>query len=444
MKLDKEDVDEKVEEKLEPMPMPSPLKISTITLCFNLKTTINLNVLSRYLKVYDIDSPEVLSNDGQVIYAKQIYTLPRGWTDKKPKKKKNSETSEANTRFPNQLTITFRYCGVQCVSAMIFGNGAIKLAGCLSYAEGKWVANRLQEIILNTKVKIYHHFNELPTMGNQLYDFNIVVNKGGLVRSYRWCQNNNCYNWEPTDIMTDEYVENIGKGLVMNHIWHDIDTNFLKLANVNKIKDLINNNKLQTDYLTDIMPNTVDVITSRNPFDIQPVICMINSDFNFFFHMKCDILRDILTNQYKLDASYGQNGYNTVKCQYKWNKNNRHSGICKCSEICYKKTKTNRNSNECKSITVTIYQNGNTIITGAITFQQLKDTHQFITQLVSDNYQYLYKNEPYYSKKALSGRTNIKNKKRKIVALKKDKINNVHQTIPKIDLSYLDKDEDDV
>lgn len=78
-------------EEIEEMPVPSPLKISTITYCFKIGTNNFLNIIGRYIPIYEPDSPEVMSVDGQIIYAKHIYSLPRGKTDKKPKSKKSKK-----------------------------------------------------------------------------------------------------------------------------------------------------------------------------------------------------------------------------------------------------------------------------------------------------------------------------------------------------------------
>ena len=416
-------------EDIEPMPIPSPLKISTITFCYNIGTVNYLNILSRYIPIYDINSSEVLSNMGQITYVKHIYSLPRGWTDKKPKAKKNKHNDEnegdeiMNTRFPNQVTITFRYCGLRNISIMIFSNGAIKMAGALSQMEGIWVADRVTEILKNTKIKIYKLYGDLPQEGNHINDFNIVIAKN-QIRTYRWVNIDNYISWVPTDTMIDNVVKNIGNGLVSNNHWHDIDTNFDKLCYVNKIKEYIEDNIIKVDMLAGQLPLPyLDGLQNISKASVNNLkICMINSDFNFFFYIKSDVLRDLLTDKYKIDSSYGVQGYNAVKSQYKWNPSNvnsEHPGMCQCSTLCFTKTKS---KNKCKIITISVFQNGNAIITGATNLVQLKEAHQFIIKIITDNYDLLYKKEPYTSrKKVVSGRTNSKNKKRTVIQLRKKK-----------------------
>lgn len=435
MKFGKEQKKEEIQ--IEPMPIPSPLKISTITFCFNTDVVNYLNIIPRYIPIYDIDSPEVKSEQGQITYVKHIYSLPRGWTDKKPKTKKKQDDEEEttkNTKFPNQVTINFRYCEIRNISVMIFSNGAFKMAGLLSYAEGEWVASRIIEILKNIEMKIYNSYKELPQEGNHINDFNIVVSKKQM-RTYRWLTIDNYTSWVPTDTMIDTTIENISKEIVDYNIWHDVDINFSKLCFVNKVKDYIKDGKLDADSLQPIYPfPTMRCMDKSDEVKVGKLtICMINSDFNFFFYIKSDILRDLLTNKYKVDASYGQHGYNAVKCQYKWNpniNNDDYPGMCQCETLCTTKTKS---KNQCKIITISIFQNGNAIITGATDMKQLEASHKFILKVIEDNYDILYKKEPYTSrKKVVSGRTNSKNKKRTVIQLKKQNILNSNSAYPKI------------
>jgi TATA-box binding protein (TBP) (component of TFIID and TFIIIB) len=454
LKLDKEQ--KKDDDVIEPMPVPSPLKISTITFCFNIGTINHLNIISRFIPVYSIDSPEVLSDNGQIIYAKHIYSLPRGWTDKKPKTKKSKDykgkkkygNTTMNTRFPNQVTITFRYCGIRNVSIMIFSNGAIKMAGALSLNEGKWVSSRIVEILKNVEIKIHKSFKELPKDGNNINDFSIVKTKNKY-RSYRWINIDNYISWVPTDTMMADTVKQISYSLVDTTHWHDIDNNFTRLCYVNKIKEYIQDTKINPELLpvTKTNPfhnlNCMDDVSKASVSNLN--ICMINSDFNFFFYIKSDVLRDLLTNKYKIDSSYGVQGYNAVKTQYKWNPENsqgKYPGMCQCQTLCFTK---NKSKNNCKIITISVFQNGNSIITGATNVKQLEEAHNFIVKIVSDNYELLYKKEPYTSrKKVISGRTNSKNKKRQVVILRKQNILNSSSALPKITLDTIESEDEEL
>lgn len=436
-----------IDENIEPMPIPSPLKISTITFCFNIGTINHLNIISRCIPIYDMNSPEVMSNHGQITYAKHIYSLPRGWTDKKPKtknKKNEDEKITLNTRFPNQVTINFRYCEIRSISVMIFSNGAIKMAGALSHNEGSWVASRVVDILKNIKLKSYSSYNDLPKDNNHINDFAVVSNKNN-VRTYRWLTIDNYTSWVPIDTMTKDVVNKISEGIVDNTSWYDIDNNFTQLCHINKIKDYIEDGQINTGTLPYLDVKTIKYcMADINKASVNELsICMINSDFNFFFYIKSDVLRDLLTENYKVDASYGVQGYNAVKSQYKWNINytdSQYPGMCQCDTLCYTKNKA---KNKCKIITISVFQNGNAIITGATNIKQLEEAHKFIIKVVSDNYNALYKKEPYTSrKKVVSGRTNTKNKKRTVIQLRKKHILNSSSAYPKIQLDVNSDSED--
>jgi hypothetical protein len=446
LKVGKEpDKNDNQKEEFEEMPISSPLKISTITFCFKIGTNNFLNIIGRYIKIYDPDSPEVMSNDGQIVYSKHIYSLPRGDIERKQKpKKKRAKTKHhigdddnPNTRFPNQVTVTFRYCGIRNISVMIFSNGAIKMAGLLSQQEGFWVASRVKEILKNVKIDVYDSYNSLPTHGNRINDFNIVVNKG-ISRSFRWLTIDGYTAWHPVDTLSQSQIDKISKDADINNFWYDVDINFNKLLYINKIKDHIDlDGKINVDMLeTEKITHLYGLQNPDNAVVNGLKICMINSDFNFFFYIKSDVLRDLLTNKYQIDSSYGVQGYNAVKSQYKWNPTNttgQFPGMCQCPILCSSKTKS---KNKCKIITISVFQNGNAIITGATNMKQLVEAHDFIVRIISDNYKALYKKEPYINrKKVVSGRTNCKNKKRIVIQLQKNSIANIENAQPKININ---------
>lgn len=405
------------------MPTPSLIKISTITYCVNFNFTSFLNVISRYIPIGNNEDAQ--NHVGQIIYVKNIYSLPRGQSDKKIKVKRSKKPKDKNTKFPNQVTLNFKYCGSRNVSLMLFGNGAIKMAGILSEKEGIWITHRIIEILTSIKIKIYN-IQELP-MNSNINDFQLVQDASGIIKAYRWLKINDVTKWYAMDTLTADDVKLLTAGQLANDIWHQIDVNFAKLCNVNKVKDLLVNGIITLKDLVNVdltkivplVPNGGDVNDIKL---LKSSICMINSDFNFFFHMKSDVLYKLLSQQYKLDSTYGTHGYQAVKCQYKYNPNNLTSpypGVCKCPTQCKTRDAI------CKNITISVFQNGNTIITGATSVEQLTAAHAFIVKVMTDNFKVLFRTAPTNYKKTSSGRTNMKNKKRQIFVLEKAQIRNV-------------------
>lgn len=427
---------------IEIMPEPYPLKISTIVFCFKLGTPVYLNIISRFIKVYNINSPDVQSRDGQITFIKYTYSLPRGYSQnmqqKKDKHKKNllkinkedpnePKKKKSNNKFPNQVTMNFVYRGLRNISVFVFSNGGVKMTGLLNQDEGEWVAKRICQLIKDVEITVYNKYQDLPD--GKINDF-AIVRTNDICQSYRWLEIEEQTGWHKAETLSNDVVQKITKNNLMFNYWHTIDSNFPSFMYLNNIKDYIVNNEIAVfpNEMNDIDINIKLVDT--NKLGVHNLkICMINSDFNFAFHMKSDVLRDILTNKYQIDSSYGVQGYNAVKSRYKWNPNNSNSkypGQCQCETICSGKAK---NSN-CKVITISVFQNGNSIITGATTIEQLIEAHQFILKVVKDNYEKLYKSKPVnYSKKSIGGRTNPKNKKRKVFILDKDGIQNKQNII---------------
>lgn len=72
------------------IPEPSELKISTMTCLCLLNTNIDLDILSRFVKVYQKDDP-FINEKGGIVYVEYFLLLPRGqYCGKKAQiKKKN-------------------------------------------------------------------------------------------------------------------------------------------------------------------------------------------------------------------------------------------------------------------------------------------------------------------------------------------------------------------
>ena len=110
-------------------------------------------------------------------------------------------------------------------------------------------------------------------------------------------------------------------------------------------------------------------------------IVLINSDFS----LDCDIDRDKLQNklsEYNYYSTYEPCVYPGVNLKYYFN-NNNNNGICNCRSICNGKGSCNGDG-DCKRVTIAIFKEGNTIITGAKTREQLKTCKDFISDFVNN------------------------------------------------------------
>jgi hypothetical protein len=176
------------------IPEPSKLKISTMTCLCLLNTTINLDILSRFVRVYPKDDEIITSGKGGIVYVEYFLLLPRGqYCGKKAQIKKKelqindklrklmvSDTNnnyESNIlgdsnfkepdpnkskkrkkkiikkrQFENQATLIFHFDNNRYVNIKVFHNGKIQMTGIRSKEEAETIVIRLIEIIKETKV----------------------------------------------------------------------------------------------------------------------------------------------------------------------------------------------------------------------------------------------------------------------------------------------------
>lgn len=120
---------------------------------------------------------------------------------------------------------------------------------------------------------------------------------------------------------------------------------------------------------------------------------MINSDYFCGFEIQRENLLKILSQKYDLSAAFDSENYPGVKLEYFWNTNTlggANEGKCACKKQC--KGKGNGEGDGCcKKVTVSTFQSGKVIVTGARTKQQLNSAYNFINKIFSENYHYIRK-----------------------------------------------------
>lgn len=129
-----------------------------------------------------------------------------------------------------------------------------------------------------------------------------------------------------------------------------------------------------------------------NDFTID--LINFNTDFCSRFKIKRDKLQQILIKKYEIYCSYEPCIYPGVNSKYYWNKDYKNypkKGICYCSKMCNGKG-CGEGDGECKKVTISIFQSGNVIITGARNFEQINDAYSFINTIFRDNYSDIKRN----------------------------------------------------
>jgi TATA-box binding protein (TBP) (component of TFIID and TFIIIB) len=178
---------------------------------------------------------------------------------------------------------------------------------------------------------------------------------------------------------------------------------------INKLCDIFNS-----------VINDQNLVYKLTDFDIV----LINSDYHIGYQIKRDELHKILINNCKLCSSYEPCIYPGVNSKFFWNSTEIDSsfpGKCVCSKSCNGKG-NGIGDGKCKKITISTFQSGSVIITGARNMQQIKDSYNFINGVFKKYYSVLKKtNAPFleFEEPTFTPKTT---KKDNIIYLKKSNI----------------------
>lgn len=112
-------------------------------------------------------------------------------------------------------------------------------------------------------------------------------------------------------------------------------------------------------------------------------IQLINTDFSVGAKLRRDVLHSILSETYRLNSSYESAIYQGVKTKYFYNAQRpveASPGLCPCPRLC-KGTGDGDTIGNCKKITISPFQTGQVIITGARTMNQINEAYEFIKRV---------------------------------------------------------------
>jgi len=208
--------------------------------------------------------------------------------------------------------------------------------------------------------------------------------------------NTNCnVDEEETKINTSLFDLNLNKSIITENI---IDlTNLYNKIKLIRETDILVLNTIKKKYNEDLqqlseMDNINDyyeynIIDDIDTFKLNKTkIELINSDFSTNFLINNTKLYKIVKNKYKAFSSYEPNDYPGVKNKFFWNADNikldRTQGKCFCEPKCIKRGKKSL----CTQITISVFQSGSVIITGAKSIQQVRDAYAYINKIFKDNF----------------------------------------------------------
>lgn len=175
-------------------------------------------------------------------------------------------------------------------------------------------------------------------------------------------------------------------------------------------------------YLFNILKsqNNKKIFSEENSSIINYNIVLINSDYNIGYELKREKLHQLLVKNYSIYSSYESCIYPGVNSKYFWNedyKDKPFKGKCYCTGFCDGKG-TGKGESNCKKITISAFQSGSIIITGANSVEQITTTFNFINTIFNTHKDILKKDIPSF----IEGSQIQKNKKKNVFYIKKSNI----------------------
>lgn len=120
-----------------------------------------------------------------------------------------------------------------------------------------------------------------------------------------------------------------------------------------------------------------------NKFSTQ----LINSDYDVGFSIKRELIHQILIRTYGLFSTFEGTIYQGVNTKYYFNDANTDpykAGQCVCKGKC-KGQGSGSGDGECKRITMSIFQTGKIIITGARYYHQIQEAYDYLNRVIKDH-----------------------------------------------------------
>lgn len=140
------------------------------------------------------------------------------------------------------------------------------------------------------------------------------------------------------------------------------------------------------DYLLTACPGPAPIFAGEVRINKEQTQ-LINTDFSIGAKIRREQLHRILVERYRLNSSYESAIYQGVKTKYFYNAQRPATsppGICPCERLC-KGTGDGSKIGACKKITISPFQTGQVIITGAREMAQIEEAYEFIKTVFTEN-----------------------------------------------------------
>lgn len=388
-------------------PKPDQLKLIIITCKAHLNCNLNLELIAKKLPL-----------DDQIIGKKLLGIIEEGLikTRAKTLHKKNAKIKKKTSRkdFSNQCTIIVKIGtppDEKKLNLKLFGNGKIVITGGLSKEDGKDAVDILKGKIIHLEdiYQISPHFQFSDYFENiaaylkyisknylvflkffSIFDVNvdlrldIILNKKYIEKftenDLEKCDPVNC---EFLKFMTPKDLDGYLRLIQIFNICHLYFPNNILLDQLNQPENSIHSiirNLYQ--FRQETLPLTFDKEKFQNQYEVT--IENYNTMFNCGFQNNREIFTQILNDKYKkigliTSAKFEPSNYQGINVKY--------ISRVLCHSDCTSEGKKKNNKCLCKEISFLIFQEGNIIITGGRSWNQLIDGYNVITDILKNDFQ---------------------------------------------------------
>lgn len=112
-------------------------------------------------------------------------------------------------------------------------------------------------------------------------------------------------------------------------------------------------------------------------------VALINANFDVGIHLRRDRLQQCVRDAYRTVCSYEPCVYPGVKIKYMWNEDARDAhGVCRCRSGPCAGRGDGRGDGLCRKVTISVFQSGKAMITGAKEMVQVEAAYRFLMDVV--------------------------------------------------------------
>jgi len=385
-------------------PIPSPIELIIITCKTKLHCNLNFELIAKHIKL-----------DDQVIGKRLYKIIDEGCIKKKIQKEKPASRGD----FSNQCTLVIKPVGYENpLNLKVFGNGRVVITNNLSKKDGELAIKILKSSIRNLEApyKIIHYDSDAK-IGDifNIYFDNIsayikYISKNYLVflklfsiyivnvdLKLAIVTNRKIQSKYLSSIIKMDTV--ISEGELINGTNSDL-LNYIKLIQVYNVckhyfpqetfLEKLENPKDPVHKLIDdlynglecILPVTFDMEGFDKPCEMT--IANYNTMFNSKFHCDRERFTEILNKKYKetmgiiASAKFEPTNYQGINVKY--------VSRIECDKNCQSFGKKKISKCLCKEISFLIFQEGNVIITGGRSWNQILDGYDVIKNIMKNEF----------------------------------------------------------